>query len=154
MARHNSKKLGWSARVTLALIVLLGTSQSYAACLQSNLTGTWYFTGITGDTLLAEFWQTDSCKVKVNSTGKIVMSVSQCKFRDADGKRNFDIIGGKLALNSSCRITGRIRFSDGVSSAYFNIDDARLDKGKTVFTMVGRLDIDPDIVSFYTGVKK
>ncbi len=154
MTRYNNRRMGWIVKVALALFVFFGASQSYASCLQSNLTGTWYLNGVTGDTYWGEFWETDFCKIKVNSTGKIVNSASQCKFRDWDGKGILDVLGGNLDINSSCRITGKIKYCDGGFCVNFNIDDARLDKGKTVITMVGRLSIDPDVVSFFTGVKK
>jgi len=146
--------MGWIEKVALALIVLFGTSQSYATCSQSDLTGTWYLNGITGDTLFAEFWETDFCKVKVNSNGNVVNSSSQCKYRDADGKAGFDIQGGNLALSSSCAITGKVKYCDGEFCLNLVVDDARLDRGKTVLTLVGRLSFDPDVVSFFTGIKK
>ena len=154
MTRNNSNKVGRIAKLVLALFLLFGASQSYAACALSDLAGTWYFNGVTGDTLFAEFWETDFCKIKINSNGKVVASSSQCQFRDFDGEGIINIIGGTLTLNSSCRIKGNVRYSFGEINTNLNIDDARLDRGKTVITMVGRLGIEPDIVSFFTGVKK
>ena len=55
---------------------------------------------------------------------------------------------------TACNITGRLRYTDGEFTTWFNIDAARLDKGKTVITLVGRLGIEPDIVTFFTGVKR
>ncbi len=154
MTGYNNRRMGWIVKVALALFVLFGTSLSYAACLQSNLTGIWYLNGVTGDTLFGDFWETDFCKIKVDSTGKIVRSASQCQYRDFDGKASINITGGNLVINSSCRITGKIKYCVDEFCVNFNIDAARLDKGKTVITMVGRLSIDPDVVSFFTGVKK
>ena len=154
MIRYDNETTGWPVKVALAIFVFFGASQSYAACSQSDLTGTWYFNGVTGDTFLGEFWETDYCKVKINSAGKIVKSVSQCKFRDFAGKGNFDITGGSLLIGSSCLISGRIKYGFDEFSTYFYVDSARLDKGKTVITMVGRVSIDPDVVSFLTGVKR
>ena len=154
MTEYNNRRMGWIVKVALALFVLFGASQSYAACFQSNLTGIWYLNGISGDTFFAEFWETDFCKIKVNSTGNIVNSASQCNFRDDNGKGFIDVQGGSLTVNSSCSITGKLKYCvDGICTN-FNIDAARMDKGKTVITLVGRLAIDPDIVGYFTGVKK
>ena len=155
MTGNDNKKLGWIARVALALFVLFGASQSYAACVQGDLAGTWYFNGVTGDTFAGQFWETDFCKVRVNSVGTIVKSKSQCQYRDYTGKQSYDITGGSLVISSSCKITGKIKYDFGGGlTTNFNIDAARLDKGKTVITIAGRASIDPDIVSFFTGVKK
>jgi len=154
MTRYNNHRMGWIVKFALALFVLFGTSQSYAACSQSDLTGIWYFNGVTGDTFNGRFAETNFCKIKVNSNGNIVDSASQCKFRDFDGKHNLDIQGGNLALNSSCRITGRFKSCDGEGCIFMNVDNARLDKGKTVITMVGRVSVNLDVVVFLTGVKR
>jgi hypothetical protein len=155
MTERNNNKLGWIAKIALATTVLFGASQSYAACAQSDLAGTWYFNGITGDSYEGYFWETDFCKIRFNSTGNVVKSSSQCKFRDSLGKATLDIIGGSLALNASCKISGKIKYDlgDGFSTN-FVLDDARMDRGKTMITMVGRVAIDPAVVSFFTGVKK
>ena len=154
MTKNNNLRTGWIVKVTLALFVLLATSQSYAACSQSDLAGTWFLNGVTGDTLFAEFWETDFCKIKINSSGKVVRSASQCTYRDGDGKSNLDVRGGELLVNSFCAVTGKINYCDGDLCVKFQIDAGRLDKGKTVITVVGRISSLPDIVSFYTGIKK
>lgn len=154
MAVYDNQKLGWIAKLALPLAVLFGASQSYAACTQSDMAGVWYFNGVSGDTYFGTLWETDFCKVKVNAEGKVRNGGSQCKYRDADGKGDLDIQGGNLTLNSSCSISGRIKYCIDDFCISMNIDDARLDKGKTVVTLVGRLSIDPDVVSYFTGVKK
>ena len=114
----------------------------------------WYLNGVTGDTFFGDFWETDFCKIKVNSTGNIVKSSSQCKYRDADGKGILDVQGGNMTISSSCAITAQIQYCDNGFCVKFNSDAARLDKGKTVITMVGRTNVESDIVTFFTGVKK
>ena len=153
MTRYNNRRMGWIVKVALALFVLFGTNQSYAACEQSNLTGTWFFNGLSGDLLLND-WETDFCKIKVNSTGTILNSGSQCKFRTTDGKDSIDVQGGNLAIRSNCSIKGKITVCDSGFCGNLVIDNARLDKGKTVITLVGRASFDPDVVVFYTGVKR
>ena len=153
MTRYNNRRMGWIVKVALALFVLFGTNQSYAACEQSNLTGTWFFNGLSGDLLLND-WETDFCKIKVNSEGKIRNTGSQCKFRTADRKGTVNVQGGKLVISSGCAITGKITACEDGFCINLVIDAARLDKGKTVITLVGRVSIDPDIVVFFTGVKK
>ena len=154
MTGYNNRKMGRVVKLALALLVLFGTSQSYATCSQGNLKGTWYLNGITADTSDGIFWETDFCKIKVNSKGTIVKSGSSCKFRDAEGKGNLGVKGGNFALNSSCAITGKIKYCVDDFCANFKIDAGRLDKGKTVLTLVGRIDLDPDTVSYFTGIKK
>ena len=153
MTSYNNRKMGWNAKLALALIVLFGTSQSYAACTQGDLTGTWYLNGVTGDTDFGIFWEIDFCKIKFNSEGKVVRSASQCQYRDYGGIGDLNITGGTLVLTPACNLTGRIRYDDGEITSWFNIDAARLDKGKTVMTMVGSLGIDPFVVSAFTGAK-
>lgn len=154
MIRYDNRRMACIAKIALALLVLFGTSQSYAACTQSDLTGVWYLNGVSGDTFTGSFGETDFCKIKVNSNGHIVNSASQCKFRTSDGKDSIDVGGGSLAVKSSCAITGRIKYCVGEICINFNIDDAKLDSGKTVVTLVGRLSFDPDVVGYFTGVKK
>ena len=154
MNNDNNRGMSWIVKSTLAIFMLLGASLSYADCEQSDLKGTWYFTGVTGDTLFGDFWETDFCKIKVNLTGKVVDSSSQCEARDFEGKYGFDISGGALAINSSCSITGKFKLCEDTACIFLKIDDARMDKGKTVITLAGRLSDEPDIVSFFTGIKK
>lgn len=141
-------------QAALAFFALLGFGQAYAACEQTDLQGTWYLNGISGDTFFAEFIETNFCKFKISSTGKVFDSGSQCKFRDDAGVGVVNITSGDLTLGSTCRITGYITASEGGQSEKVRIDDARLDKRKTVITMVGRSDVDPDGVFFLTGVKR
>ena len=154
MTGYNNRRMGWILNVALALFVFFGAGQSYAACFQSNMTGTWFFNGISGDTFIGAFDETNFCKIKVNSNGKILNSGSQCKVRTADGKDTVNVQGGNLDIRSGCGITGKITACVGEFCINLVIDSARLDKGKTVITLVGRASIDPDIVVFWTGVKK
>ena len=154
MTGYNNRKMGRVVKVALALLVLFGTSQSYATCSQGNLKGTWYFNGVSGDTFFGTMDESDFCKITVNSVGKVKNAGSQCQFRTSDGKDSVNDIGGNLVINSGCAITGKIKFCEGEICANLVMDAARMDKGKTVITLVGRLSIDPDIVIFMTGVKR
>ena len=155
MKTNKRKKISQVASFAVAAIILLAAGQSYAACTQSDLTGTWYLNGVTGDTWFGDFWETDFCKVRVNSNGKVVGSSSQCVYRDGLGKDTLNIVGGELLINASCKITGKIRYDlGGGLRTNFIVDDARMDNGKSVITVAGRVAIDPTIVSHFTGIKR
>lgn len=153
MHNKSHKDPGRFVQAAFALFVLFSVNQSYAACEQIDLKGTWFLNGISGDTQFLEFSETDWCKVKLGSAGK-VKDGSQCKFRDDEGVGLVPLQGGNLKLNSSCRITGTLTVCEGEFCETVSIDDARLDSGKTVITMVGRSTSDPTGVFFLTGVKK
>lgn len=154
MTRYNNKRMGRMAKGALALLVLFGASHSYAECTQVDVKGTWYFNGVTGDTLFGDFWESDFCKIKVNSKGIIRNTGSVCKFRDVDGVGTFNVKDGRMNITSACAITGRIKYCGDGFCVNLKIDDAKLDKAKTVITLVGHLPIAPEVVSFFTGVKK
>ena len=154
MAKQIDRSVKRIVGVPLALLVLLVAGPSYAACVQGDLQGTWYFNGMSGDVFTGYLWETDFCKIGVNSSGKIRNTGSQCKFRDWLGKDTINVGGGSLFVSSSCAITGYIKYCIGAECLRLNIDDAKLDKGKTVITLVGRAGYDPTIVSFFTGVKR
>lgn len=140
-------------QAAFALFAPFAVSQSYAACDQIDLKGTWYLNGVTGDTQLLQFSETDFCKFIIGSAGK-VKDGSQCKFRDVEGVGIVPFQGGRLTLNSACRISGYLTICEGDLCEKVRVDDARLDPGKTVITMVGRSASEPNFVFFLSGVKK
>ncbi len=155
MKKYNAHIKGQTAKLALTIFVLFGAGQSYAACTQSDMTGTWYFNGFSGDTFSGILFETNFCKIRVNSSGKIRNTGSQCNFRDSDGKGPaLNVKGGNLTVKSSCAITGRVKICEGEDCVDLVIDDAKMDSGKTVVTLVGRASDDVDVVAFLTGVKK
>ena len=154
MTNYNNSGAGRLVKAALALLVIFGASQSYAACTQADLAGTWYMNGVSGNVWWGEFWETDFCKVRVNSEGKVRNSDSQCQVRDNLGKYTVDIAGGELTIASSCLIKGKIQYCDGEACVNLKIDNGRLDKGKTVLTIVGRDSDNAFVTRFLTGVKK
>lgn len=152
MHDKSHKIAGRYIQAAVALCVLFAVSQSYAACDQIDLKGTWFLNGVTGVPASLQFVETNFCKVIIGSAGK-VKDGSQCKFRDDVGVSTIALQGGKLTLSSFCKITGYLEACDGDLCDRVRIDDARLDAEKTVITMVGRTAFDAGVF-FVTGVKR
>ena len=141
-------------RVALILAMTFCSANVFAACAQQDLTGTWFFNGVSGDSLNRELVETDACKLKFGSAGGVISSSSSCTFRTSEGKSTFNVTGGRFTLNEFCAITGNFRYCSGGFCTRLLIDSARMDKQKTVITLVGRLEVDQDLIASFTGVKK
>jgi hypothetical protein len=98
--------------------------------------------------------ETDACKLKFGAAGSIVGSSSSCSARDGSGKYTINITGGSFEVNEFCAVTGYFRYCVGQNCTRLYIDSARMDKGKTVISLVGRTIVDPAVILSMTGVKK
>lgn len=125
-----------------------------AACAQANAAGTWYAMGVSGDGYFGEMGETDRCKLVVNSNGGIAASSSSCVYRDARGQFNFQVTGGAINVSSACVVTGNINVCDSGFCSIIRIQYAQMARDKNTFSMVGYLNIDPDVVFFYKVVKQ
>lgn len=137
----------------LTFSFLFWSGLAAASCSQADLKGIWRFTGVSGDTFYGEMNELDTCKLKLSSSGYVIASSSSCVFRDASGKQSFPpVAGGRLVVKSGCAVTGSIDFLGGGRVV---VDSGSgMDRGKTVISLAGYANTDPDIVVAWTGVKK
>jgi hypothetical protein len=143
--------------VAMALIMMLGMclpTNVLAACYQSNMTGTWFTYGVSGDTYYGAMTETDRCKIRINSTGTIIGKGSSCIWRDYVGTHTLNIAGGSLKVDKYCKVTGRVKFCDSGLCAYMRIQFARMARDKNTISMLGYLEVEPDLVAFYEAVKR
>jgi hypothetical protein len=130
--------------VTAVVVLLLLSSAAWAACAQSDLTGTWltYQSGylIEGSNLFL-YWQ--RCTVKLNSSGFV--TGGSCR-NDID--QTFSLTTGRIRVTSGCVVTGSAGGPDGSAT----IDHGALDRGKTVF--MGVLTDSTGGIASIQGVKK
>ena len=117
---------------TLLFTLLIGISSIVqAACLQSDLTGTWYAYSIG-----------TYCKLVLNSTGAFTTTTSSCvvKVPDYDTGEILTYlyrVKGTMKINSSCALSkAYIYFYDYNTSvytgSYSTINKGSLDRGKSV----------------------
>ena len=150
--RQFHKSLLLSCLLAVSGIALSGAAD--AVCTRANAVGTWYAMGVSGDGYFGEMGETDRCKLVVNSNGRIVASGSSCVYRDARGQSNFQsyrwldqrdisLCRGRKHQRLRCRILRIIR-----------IQYAQMARDKNTFSMVGYLDIDPDVVFSFKAVKQ
>lgn len=141
--------------VSLLFAILVSANFSaYGACSQADVTGTWYTTGVSGDSYYGEMAEWDRCKIRVGSTGSIIASGSLCTYRDSYGKFNLSVGGGGLRVGAACNVYGSIQVcSSGVCITYI-IEHGQLDRGKTVMSFVGYSRADPDVIFSQTAIKQ
>jgi hypothetical protein len=140
-------------KISAALLMVFFSSQSFASCSQGELTGQWYFGGANLDTAFGGAVGL-YCKVKVAGGGAVNTSSSSCEVSEADNKVTFAIVNGELKVNSGCQVTGFIRLCEDEDCFKYNINGARLDKGKGVITWTSRRGGEPDNFQTMTGIKK
>jgi hypothetical protein len=126
--------------VAAVIVMLLFTSAAWAACAQSDLTGTWmtYQAGVSGGSI---YWQ--RCSVRLDSTGRVIGG--SC--RD-DIDQTFSLTRGRIRVSSECVVTGTAGGADGIAT----INHGALDRGKTVF--MGVLTDSDNGIATIQGVKK
>ena len=151
-SRNLRKSLLLSCQLAVSAIALPGVAD--AVCTRANAIGTWYAMGVSGDGYFGEMGETDRCKLVVNSNGRIVASGSSCAYRDARGQFNFRVTGGAINVSSVCAVTGSINVCDAGFCSIIRIQYAQMARDKNTFSMVGYLDIDPDVVFSYKAVKQ
>ena len=151
-SRNLRKSLLLSCQLAVSAIALPGVAD--AVCTRANAIGTWYAMGVSGDGYFGEMGETDRCKLVVNSNGRIVASSSSCVYRDARGQFNFRVTGGAINVSSVCAVTGSISVCDAGFCSIIRIQYAQMARDKNTFSMVGYLDIDPDVVFSFKVVKQ
>lgn len=151
-SRKFHRSLLLSCLLAVSGTVLSGTAS--AACTRANTVGTWYAMGVSGDGYFGEMGETDRCKLVVNSNGRIVASGSSCAYRDARGQFNFRVTGGAINVTSACAVIGSINVCDAGFCSIIRIQYAQMARDKNTFSMVGYLDIDPDVVFSFKVVKQ
>ncbi len=151
-SRNFRKSLLLSCLLAVSGTALPGAAD--AVCTRANAVGTWYAMGVSGDGYFGEMGETDRCKLVVNSNGRIVASSSSCVYRDARGQFNFQVTGGSIYVTSACALAGNINVCDAGFCSVIRIQYAQMARDKNTFSMVGYLDIDPDVVFFYKVVKQ
>ncbi|MEN8204862.1 MAG: hypothetical protein ABFS24_02505 [Pseudomonadota bacterium] len=135
-------------------IVLLSSQLAQASCDLSDAVGVWKIYGVSGNTFNGKMSETDRCKIKINSSGSIVGSSSACKFRDSSGKHELDVDKGNIEVNKHCVVTGFIRLCSSGACVKQIIEHGTLSAEKNVISFVGYSNPDPDLVFFFTGLKR
>lgn len=100
-------------KMSFVLTMMLGSVSAHAACVTSDLAGTWhtfvttavYNADLNGDGKpdAAEVTIPYRCKVVVSSSGKITVASSWCKTPNGNAIK---IVGGTLKINAACNISG------------------------------------------------
>jgi hypothetical protein len=128
--------------IALALGVIIFSTNSWAACVQADLKGTWRVYSISADGSGA-FWVYGT--LVILSDGSLKLGTT---FKTVEGD-SFTVKGGKLKLSSACVITGSIKLSGGIT---ITVNSGALGKDKSYFTLVGKdNDGEPSMAS---GIKK
>lgn len=114
----------------LIFSLIIGLSGSVqAACLQSDMSGTWFTYSVGPDF-------TNRCKVIVNSAGRFFRSSSYCIYHDWSTA----YISGQMSLRSGCYLSiGKVHFYtfSGSYLGYDFVHYASLDSGKTIISGAG-----------------
>jgi hypothetical protein len=127
------KKLGLIIVSVFTLYMVLGASHSWAACIQKDLSGTWYvyFNGINPD---APSWGRGAIRVDV--TGNIKPGAKIFTFNLLGNQKtqavNFIVTGGNFKLNANCIATGNIKVKLGNIPLNFKVIHSAMDRGKTI----------------------
>ncbi|MBI5040820.1 MAG: hypothetical protein HZB57_06380 [Gammaproteobacteria bacterium] len=120
----------------------------------TNLRGTWYAVGVSGDTQAGQMDETVRCKIVVSSTGAIPATGSSCYVRDYTGLSTKSIPSGSLSVSSACAVTGSLRMCQSGTCDTFRVQHAQMAKDYFTFTLVGYYLSDPDVVAFLDVVKQ
>jgi len=137
------KKLGLIIVSVFTLCMALGASHSWAACIQKDLSGTWYvyFNGISPD---APSWGRGAISVdatgKIKPGAKIITRVLLGNQSTQD--LNFIVTGGNFTINSNCIVTGKINVHENLpplipsvifpEPLIFKVNHSAMDRGKTI----------------------
>jgi hypothetical protein len=130
------------AAVAVVVVMLLLSSAAWAACVQSDLKGTWqtYQAGVFGGG--GFYWQ--RCSVKLN--GKGFVTGGSC--RDDFGE-TFSLTKGRIRVTTACVVTGTAGGPDGTATINHG---ALVDPGKKIF--MGVLTGSDGGIATFQGVKK
>ena len=126
----------------------------HAACRQTDLAGTWYAFGVSGDVGTAYLEQASRCKFSVNSRGTIVASGSSCLTRDYGGNSTASIRGGSLSVNSTCAVTGNVNVCTPMGCFAIRIQAAQMERTKTSFPLIGYSNVNPFWLVSLQAVKR
>lgn len=121
-------------------VLVLGaatTGAVQAACRTSELAGTWYAMGISGNVVGSYFDISNRCKITINTTGSIVASSSSCTYYDWTGAGTSNITGGRLTVNSSCAVNGTIDICEPDGCTSIRVQFAQMQRDKTAFPLQG-----------------
>ena len=137
-------------KAVAGVTLLVFAQQSFATCVQGDLTGVWYLQGTTADPESEGADETLWCKVQFNSSGVVVAGNSSCNAREGATKDFVNITGGKVTLNQLCRLVGRFR----IPGESLIIDGGYMDNQKSVISIAAYADGLPEVGVLLTGVKK
>ena len=137
------------------LLGMLSPVLAHAGCVQSDMGGTWHTYGLIIATAPSGDAASTSCKIKINSSGSIVASKSSCKDRSSFGTQySYDVLGGKITVNSKCNLSGKVRSDDSVFLDKMILDHGMLAQDLKTFSLVAHYEGRPDIVIHLNGVKR
>ena len=101
-----------SLKIGMAFLVLVfGSSYAQAACILSDLTGTWLLQGVGGGV-------SGNCKISFNRTGNVAVG-STCKYYEPESLVTVTVkASGSLSLENpvDCAFTGNLSISGSDSS--------------------------------------
>lgn len=124
-----------------------------ASCLQSDLTGTWYATGVFGNTS-GSFNGDLRCKLIVSSTGGITPTGSSCIIRDNSGKFTMSLGASALKVGSGCGLSGNIQVCGTQGCDNHKVDYGQIDKDKTILNANLFTTTDPTDIASLTAIKQ
>ncbi|MBI5463047.1 MAG: hypothetical protein HY941_12750 [Gammaproteobacteria bacterium] len=135
----------------LTVAAAMSTDAS-AACAQTNLAGTWYATGVTGNSNTNGFEDYIRCKIVLNSAGTVVTSGSSCIGRDSVGRYTVPVTGGRVRASAACAVSGSLTFG-GVG--LHTIEFGQMDRGAhNIYTVALYRNANPDFLTVLTVVKQ
>ena len=140
---------------TVLVLSMLTPMIIHAACVQSDLKGTWITYSVGVDTSGSLLPNTNRCKIRINSSGSIVASKSFCNMRISSGILDFDITGGGMKVKSSCDFNGTIKVNTGSRGIIsIKLQYGTLASDKRTFSAVLYDTTDISFASHMTAVKK
>lgn len=150
----NSWIWGKSARALLFAATMLVGAPAIAECAQDDLTGVWWFTGVSGDVQAGVFSETVYCRLRFGVDGAIDGVNSECKVRNLAGENPVGVNGGRFTLNNACWLFGRINFCNQQFCDSLIIDEARMNRSKDTIALTAKFAAQPGSVTQLTGIKK
>lgn len=134
---------------------LIGMSgEAGAACVQTDLTGTWHAVGAFGNANLDGFEEYIRCKIVLNSAGTVVISQSTCRGRDNVGSFTVTFAGGSVRVSSACAITGNLVYEAGATDLRQVIEFGQMARDKNIFTFATYQNTNNDLLGLFTAVKQ
>lgn len=137
-------------RFAWALVALFGLTANpvLAACTAGDLAGTYQLYATWMEPGGGAGWIT--CRLRVRTSGSV--DAASCVEREiGEGRFGSRLNGGNLDVTTACKVTGRLRFTEGGENFTIVVENAWLSRNDQVLAGVGRESV--AIVQF-TAIRK